>query len=101
MGGPPPPPGYPGAGAGYPPAKRSNGLSIASLVLGIVGVPLCSLFVPSLLAVIFGGVALRQISNDPGQSGRRRAIAGIILGSVALVLMVLVIAFGDYDFTVE
>jgi hypothetical protein len=76
-------------------------MSIASLVLGIVGIPLCFLFLPSLLAVIFGGVALNQIKNDPSQSGRGRAIAGIILGGVALALVVVALAIGDTSFTVE
>jgi hypothetical protein len=76
-------------------------MSIASLVLGIVGIPLCFLFIPSLLAVIFGAVALNQIKSDPNQSGRGRAIAGIILGSVALALIVLALVFGDTEFTIE
>lgn len=101
MGGPPPPPGQPGYGPGYSAPNRNNGMSIASLVLGIVGIPLCFLFVPSVLAVIFGAVALNQIGNDPGQSGRGRAIAGIVLGVVALVLVVFVIALGWSDLTVE
>lgn len=75
-------------------------MSIASLVLGIVGIPMCFLFVPSLLAVIFGAVALNQIGNDPGQSGRGRAIAGIILGSVALALVVLALLVGDTEFAI-
>lgn len=76
-------------------------MSIASLVLGIVGIPLCFIFIPSLLAVIFGGVALNQIKNDPGQSGKGRAIAGIIMGGVALLLVVLLLVLGESDFTIE
>ena len=79
-------------------------MAVASLVLGLVGIPLCFLFIPSVLAVIFGIVGLKQVKNDPTQTGRGPAIAGLILGSVALVLlalMVLALAFGDTEFTFE
>lgn len=76
-------------------------MSIASLVLGIVGVPLCFLFVPSLLAVIFGFVGLSQIKQDPTQRGRGLAIAGLILGFVMLALIVLALVFGDTEFNFE
>jgi len=70
-------------------------MSIASLVLGLVGVPLCFVFVPSLLAIIFGFVGLHQIKNDPTQRGRGLAIAGLTTGFVMLALVVLALAFGD------
>ena len=50
----------------------TNGFATASLVLGIVGV--------SLLAFIFGLVALSQIGRSGGaQRGRGMAIAGVVL----------------------
>ena len=76
-------------------------MSVASLVLGLVGLPLCFLFVPSLLAVIFGIVGLNQIKRDPTQSGRGLAIAGLVLGAVMLVLVVLALAFGQTEFNFE
>ena len=76
-------------------------MSTASLVLGLIGIPLCFLFIPSLLAVIFGAVGLSQIKQDPNQSGSGKAIAGIVLGGVALVLIVLVVLVGRTDWTVE
>jgi hypothetical protein len=69
------------------PPTGTNGLAIASLVLGLVGI-LTFLFlaIPPTLAVIFGGVALGQI-DDPRrhQAGRGLAIAGIALGAVGIV----------------
>jgi hypothetical protein len=76
-------------------------MAVASLVLGLVGLPLCFLFVPSILAVIFGIVGLNQIKNDPMQTGRGLAIAGLILGAVMLVLVVLALVFGDTEFTFD
>ncbi len=68
-----------------PPAvTKTNGLAVASLVLGLL--TLCGL--GSLLAVIFGHVALGQIKQSNGaQTGRGMAIAGLILGYVMLGIM--------------
>lgn len=75
---------------------------MASLVLGILSVPLCFLFVPALLAVIFGIIGLSQIKGSPGQAGRGQAIAGIILGGISLVfIVVLLIAAGSASFELD
>jgi hypothetical protein len=76
-------------------------MSIASLVLGIVAIPLCFVFIPSILAVVFGAVGLNQIKNDPGQSGRGKAITGIVLGGISLALIVLLLIVGSTDIAVE
>lgn len=66
-------------------------MAVASLVLGIVSIPFCFIFVPGLLAVIFGAVALGQIKSNPAQTGRGQAIAGLILGGISLAFIVLAI----------
>ena len=76
-------------------------MSVVSLVLGLVGLPLCFLFVPSLLAAVFGIVGLNQIKRDPTQSGRGLAIAGLILGAVMLVLVVFVLLAGGTELNLE
>lgn len=78
----PPPPGY-----GPPPlGQTTNGLSVASLVLGIVWV----FGIGSILAVIFGFVARKQIKDSGGrQSGSGMALAGIILGFVGVASLIL------------
>lgn len=70
-------------------------MATASLVLGIVSIPLCFIFIPALLAVIFGFVALSQIKGNPGQSGRGQAIAGLVLGGVSIAFIVFAIAVAD------
>jgi Domain of unknown function (DUF4190) len=85
---PPPPPGagYP-YGYGAPPyaQPRTNGLAIASLVLGLTGWLACG--VGSILAIVFGAVARGQIRASGGRDGGDgMAKAGIILGAVFLAL---------------
>lgn len=93
---PPPPPGGapppPAPGYGAAPTGR-NGLAVASLVLGILSIPLCFVFLPAVLAVVFGGIALGQISSNPGQAGRGQAIAGLVLGAISVGFVVLAILF--------
>ncbi len=75
-------------------------MAITSLVLGIVSIPLCFVFIPALLAVIFGLIALNQIKGNPGQSGRGQAIAGLVLGGISLAFIVFAIVVAD-DATFE
>jgi hypothetical protein len=78
-----PPPGY---GQPLPVGQTTNGLAIASLVLGIVWV----FGLGSILAVIFGFVGRKQIRQSGGrQSGGGMAIAGIVLGFVGVVGLIL------------
>jgi hypothetical protein len=80
-----PPPGYP-AGAWGPPASGTNGLAIASMVLGIVWI----YWIGSILALIFGYVARSQLKRNP-QNGGGMAIAGIVLGWVGIAGLIAVI----------
>jgi len=70
------PQGY-GQMPGYPPPVKTNGLATAGLVLGILGLFTCG--VTSLLAIIFGHVALAQISRT-GEGGHGQAMAAVVLG---------------------
>ncbi len=82
-----PPPQYPyGYGPGRP--ATTNGLAVASLVLGI----LWMFWVGSILAVIFGYVGKGQIDRSGGtQSGRGLAVAGIVLGWVGVGFLLLTV----------
>jgi hypothetical protein len=68
--------------------KTTNGLAIASMVLGIVWV----YWIGSILALIFGYIAKGQINESAGrQGGRGMAIAGIVLGWVGVGFLCLAI----------
>jgi hypothetical protein len=86
---PPPQPATPSYAAGAPSTPRTNGLAIASLVLGILGFIPCVL-IPSILAVVFGFIARNQIDQSGGmQQGSGMALAGIILGFVWIGISVI------------
>jgi hypothetical protein len=75
----------------HPQSTRTSGLAIASLVLGILGLA----GIGSLLATIFGAVALNQISRSNGtMTGKGMAIAGLVLGIVGLAGFVVLLWLG-------
>jgi hypothetical protein len=79
---PPPPPQVHVYVPGAPVVQATNGMAVAALVCGILGI-----FV---LALIFGYVGRRQIDESYGRyGGRGMATAGIVLGWIGLVLFVL------------
>lgn len=82
------PVGSPGVPA--PPARRhtggpTNGMAIASMVLGIFWAG----WIGSILAVVFGHVALKQIERTD-QGGRGMAVAGLVLGYLGLGILALI-----------
>ena len=96
------PPGTPGPVV-YPPyvpypiyysPPLPKGLAIASLVLGVGGLPVLGVFgsIAGVLAVIFGAIALKKCRNGTG-SGRGMAIAGIITGAVTVLFSASMIVF--------
>jgi hypothetical protein len=80
-----PPPGYGGA---YLPHRPTNGMAIASLVLGILWL----YWVGSILALVFGYVARQQIAQR-GESGGGLATAGIVLGWIGVGFLALTFFF--------
>jgi DNA-directed RNA polymerase subunit RPC12/RpoP len=66
----------------------NNGFCVASLVLGIIGLPALVIVIPSVLAIIFGIVGLRQVGSAESSTrgGRGMAIAGIVCGSIGCLI---------------
>jgi len=75
------------------PARKTNGLAIAALVLGIASfLPLFAIC--SIPAIIIGVIALNQIKKEPAIEGKGMAMAGLICGSIVLFLWICLIIFG-------
>ena len=98
---PPPPPGGPPSGWNPPPAgparRPGNGAGVAALVLGILAlfaswIPIFGLVLP-VLAVIFGVVGMRKVRRGEA-TNREMALAGVILGAIALVISLLATLIG-------
>lgn len=93
--GPPPPPPAP------PAAQPTNGMAVASLVLGILSLLLFFTIVPPFilgaLAVIFGALGLSKAKQ--GAPNKGLALAGLICGGVgilaAIAFIALVVTAGD------
>ena len=67
---------------------RSNGLAIAGLVCGIVGILLFN-FILGPLAIIFGGVGWSRANRGAAHKGM--AITAVVLGVVDIVLWVVLL----------
>jgi hypothetical protein len=71
--------------------QKTNGMAIASLVLGLLG---WLYLIPAILALVFGLTAKKQIDASGGaQGGRGMAVAGVVLGWVFLGLFALIFLF--------
>jgi hypothetical protein len=68
------------------PIGPQSGLSIAAGYLGLFS------FIPILapLAIVFGILGLRDLKQHPEKRGMGRAVTGIVLGSIAIVVVGLV-----------
>ena len=88
--GPAPPSSQPGPYAFYRP-RTTNGLAVASLVLGILWL----YWIGSILALVFGYIARAEIRRSHGaEQGRGLALAGIILGWIGIGVAVAALVFG-------
>lgn len=81
---PPQPGGAPQQATGVPIVQTTNGFAIASLVVSLIG--------GTIIAVILGHVARKQI-RETGQAGDGLAIAGLVIGYIGLVALVLGVIF--------
>ena len=82
---PPQPPAAPAGGG-------TNGLAIASLVLGILSC-VCLGILAGIPAVICGHMALGRIKAS-GQGGRGLAIVGLVLGYLSIVFTIIFLLMG-------
>lgn len=70
---------------GMPPQQLPKGLSVASMVLGIIAAALWCIpfvnFVCGILAAVMGGIGLKKANTGEG-GGRGMAITGLVLGII-------------------
>jgi hypothetical protein len=93
----PPPPASP-APPTYGSATQTSGMAIASLVLGITGWTILPL-IGSILAIILGYAARSEIRQRPDElTGEGMAVAGLVLGWLAVVLSILLLCIGGLGF---
>jgi hypothetical protein len=73
--------------------STTSGLAIASMVLGILWI----YWIGSLVGLVLGYLALREIRQDPQRiGGKGMAIAGIVLGWIGALTLLLAVALGLY-----
>jgi len=80
----PPPPYNP-----YPAPQSGNGLAVAALVCGLVGLLIFNIILGP-LAIVFGAIGRGRANR--GASGGGMALAGIILGVVDVALFIILLA---------
>ena len=88
---PPQPVPYPPGPVGWTqPRQETNGLAVASLVASLVWFA----WLGSVAGIVFGHVALGQINRSGGrQAGRGLAVAGLVIGYLSLLPLLLKLAF--------
>jgi uncharacterized protein DUF4190 len=94
---PPGPPVQPYGPYTYVPARPTNGLAIASLVVSIASFVVCPLF--AVVGVVLGYKARTQI-RERGDDGDGLALAGIITGWCGVAFSVLYLAIIAVVFTI-
>lgn len=77
------------------PTNNGKGMSIASMVLGIVSVVCCG-FPVAIVGLILGGISLSKKYD-----GRGMAIAGVVLSIISLVWSIIAISTGTLSLILE
>lgn len=72
------------------PVRQNSTLAVISLVAGILGWTLLP-FLGSLVAIVTGHMARKEIRQNPALEGDTMAIIGLVLGWVAVIGTVLAI----------
>jgi ubiquitin-protein ligase len=72
---------------GPPEPRRKSGKAVASLVFAIVGIPIIGLLL-GWFAILFGGLALREINRAEHLTGRELAFSGMVVGAFDVVLWI-------------
>jgi hypothetical protein len=80
--------------ASGPCGRKTSGLALTSLVLGILSMMGGAFFlIPPLLAVVFGHIAVSSCGRDPNLDGKGLGIAGLVMGWICLAGWILLLLF--------
>ncbi|MDB6122595.1 MAG: domain containing protein [Pedosphaera sp.] len=91
------PPSFAMTTSGYA-IQRTNGMAVTGFIFGILSLLCqicCCLPIFPILGLIFSGIGLSQINNDPSQRGRGFAITGIVLSLISLLFFIIFMIFGS------
>lgn len=70
---------------------KTNGKSIAALVLGILSIIFPYIgFIIGIIAIVFANLALKEIKRK-GEQGRGMAIAGLVCGIIATAIYAIIL----------
>lgn len=90
---PKPMPPMPGIHLGAPPLPPpTNQMALWSMITGIAALLCCQGYI-GILSIILGAVALSNLKSNPQQKGSGFAVAGIVLGAIALLLFLVGLVF--------
>ncbi|EXX85325.1 hypothetical protein BG53_08985 [Paenibacillus darwinianus] len=85
-----------------PQPPKTNGKSIAALVLGILSIviPYLGLII-GIIAIVFSSISLKEIKRS-GEQGKGLAIAGLVCGIVgtalyAVIILIVLLAFSIFS----
>jgi hypothetical protein len=83
------------------PVQQSNSMATLGLVLSCFSLICCGCGPVPILGIVFSCIGLSQANRDPAQTGRPLAIAGIIIGILALLETIVGFAFGFFAQLIE
>ena len=80
---------------------RSNSMATTGLVLSCFALLCCGCSPVAILGIVFSVIGLSQANRDPAQSGKPLAIAGIVIGVIALLGTVVALGMGAFGSLIE
>ncbi|HMJ89205.1 MAG TPA: DUF4190 domain-containing protein [Candidatus Acidoferrum sp.] len=75
---------------------RTNTAAMWGLGLSCFSLVCCGCGVTAVLGIVFSCIGLSEANRDPAQTGRPIAIAGIVVGIIALLGTILAVTFGAF-----
>jgi len=64
--------------------------ALASVLLGMLSLPDVAIVIPGIAAVVTGALGLRELKQKPGVKGKNLCLAGIVLGSISLLVAIVI-----------